>query len=91
MYFEFNCPNTTLGNDVLEDIRCGNLSKCSFAFTIPDIDGAQKWEKIDGVYHRDIFQIDGIYDLSIVVNPAYEQTYVTARNEELARIEASEI
>ena len=89
--FEFNCPRTTLGNDVLEDIRCGNLSKCSFAFTIPDIDGAQKWEKIDGVYHREIFQIDGIYDLSIVVNPAYEQTYVTARNEELARIEASEI
>ena len=91
VYFQFNCPNTTLGNDVLEDIRCGNLSKCSFAFTIPDIEGAQKWEKIDGVYHRDIFQIDGIYDLSIVVNPAYEQTYVTARNEELARIEASEI
>jgi len=26
VYFSFNAPNTTLGNDLLEDVRCGNIS-----------------------------------------------------------------
>ena len=86
LYFSFTCPRTSLGNDVLEDIRCGNLSKCSFAFTIPDEEGAQKWTKINNVYHREIFKIDRLYDLSVVVDEAYPDTYIQARSEEFAKI-----
>ena len=82
VYFSFTCPRTSLGNDVIEDIRCGNLSKCSFAFTIPDEEGAQKWTKIDNVYHRDIYKIDRLFDLSVVVDEAYPDTYIQARNAE---------
>lgn len=86
VYFSFRAPKTTLCDDVLEDIRCGNLSKCSFAFTIPDEDGAQKWTKIDNVYRRDIYKIDRLYDLSVVVDEAYPDTYIQARSEEFAKI-----
>lgn len=88
VYFSFEAPNTTLGNDVLEDIRCGNLSQCSFAFTIPNKEGAQRWYKEDGVLHRDVYVIDKLYDCSIVVDPAYDDTYVAARNAEISEIEA---
>lgn len=88
VYFSFESPNTTLGNDVLEDIRCGNLSQCSFAFTIPNKEGAQRWYKEDGVLHRDVYAIDQLYDCSIVVDPAYDDTYVAARNAEISEIEA---
>lgn len=88
VYFGFEAPNTTLGNDVLEDIRCGNLSQCSFAFTIPNKEGAQRWYKEDGVLHRDVYVIDQLYDCSIVVDPAYDDTYVAARNAEISEIEA---
>lgn len=88
VYFSFEAPNTTLGNDVLEDIRCGNLSQCSFAFTIPNKEGAQRWYKEDGVLHRDVYAIDQLYDCSIVVDPAYDDTYVAARNAEISEIEA---
>jgi len=30
--FAFEAPNTTLGNDMLELVRCGDVSKCSFRF-----------------------------------------------------------
>lgn len=88
VYFGFEAPNTTLGNDVLEDIRCGNLSQCSFMFTIPKKEGAQHWYKKDGVLHRDVYVIDQLYDCSIVVDPAYDDTYVAARNAEISEIEA---
>lgn len=82
VYFEFQAPNTTLGNDLLEDVRNGNISQCSFAFTIPDQEGAQKWTKEGDTYRRDIYMIDALYDLSAVVDPAYEDTYIQARNAE---------
>ena len=84
VYFSFNAPKTTLGNDLLEDVRCGNISQCSFAFTIADEEGAQKWSKVGDTYYRDIYKIDALYDLSAVVDPAYEDTYIQARSLELA-------
>ena len=63
-------------------MRNGNISQCSFAFTIPDEEGAQKWTKEGETYRRDIYMIDALYDLSAVVDPAYEDTYIQARNAE---------
>lgn len=86
VYFSFNAPATSLGNDLLADIRCGNISQCSFAFTIPDTEGAQKWTKEGETYRRDIYLIDALYDLSAVVDPAYDDTWIQARSEEFAKI-----
>lgn len=77
--FKIDLPNTTLGNDILEEVRMGILSQCSFAFTLPD-DDADVWTRSneEGVdYKRTILAIDKLYDVSVVTTPAYEDTNVS--------------
>lgn len=76
--FEFEAPNTSLGNDVLELVKRGDLQGCSFAFTA---------EESDIEYSRDgdrrlrrVKKLSGLYDVSVVVDPAYTQTSVDARS-----------
>ena len=78
--FKANLPNTTLANDVLENIRAGIVSKCSFAFTLPDDSNADEWKRVndDGVqFERTIRKIDKLYDVSVVTTPAYSDTNVS--------------
>jgi len=78
--FKANLPNTTLANDVLENIRVGIVSKCSFAFTLPDDSNADEWKRVndDGVqFERTIRKIDKLYDVSVVTTPAYSDTNVS--------------
>lgn len=73
--FDFDSPNTTAGNDAHENVRIGNIQHCSFAFAVAE-DG-QKWtEDENGDSIRTITKFSRIYDVSIVVNPAYLQTEV---------------
>ena len=77
--FKIDLPNTTLGNDILEEVRMGILSQCSFAFTLPD-DDADVWTRSneEGVeYKRTILSIDKLYDVSVVTTPAYQDTNVS--------------
>ena len=81
--FSFEAPNTTIANDMLELIKRGDITGCSFAFTVnPSDPAAEKWEESEGVYHRYIHKIDRLYDCSVVVTPAYEGTSVSARSKE---------
>lgn len=71
--YSFDAPDTLLGNEVLEGLRRGDFNQCSFAFTVSD----DSWVKReDGSVLRTINQIDKLYDVSVVVFPAYEDTYV---------------
>ena len=74
--FRIKPTNTTLSNDLLENIRSGVINQCSFAFTIPDEDDAEEWQenKETGVYERFIKKIDRLYDVSVVTTPAYPDT-----------------
>lgn len=86
LYFEFECPDTTLGNDILWHIRHGNLTKCSFAFTVPN-DNAFRWFRDENdELCAEVMEIDGLYDLSIVTEPAYKDTFVDAREFDLEAI-----
>lgn len=92
VYFRFEAPNTSLGNDVLESVKRGDLDACSFAFRISKEN--QKLEKRDnGIYLRTISKFDELRDFSVVVNPAYEETEASVRNvtEQIEEIEAEEI
>lgn len=81
--FTFEVPNTTIGNDMLTLIERGDLTGCSFAFTIdPSVPDAEKWVEENGEYMRYIHHIDRLYDCSVVVTPAYEGTSVSARSKE---------
>lgn len=75
LYFEFDAPNTTAGNDVLENIKLKNVRGCSFAFSVAE----QKIEEFeDGTWLRTITKIGKLYDVGPVVNPAYEDTEIEA-------------
>lgn len=78
--FMFEAPNTSLGNDVLELVRRGDLTSCSFGFTMPNEKDALRWYRDeDGTLRRDILKIDGLFDVSIVNTPAYSETSVSVR------------
>ena len=76
--FEFDAPETTVGNDVLELVKRGDLRGCSFAFTVNEED--VKYTRDGDIKKRTIHKLSGLYDVSVVVDPAYTQTSVDARS-----------
>lgn len=80
VYFSTEAPNTDLGNQVLEYIRRGDANKCSFAFYMSGNDEDETWTQTeDGEVLRIINHIAGLCDVSVVFNPAYDETTVSAR------------
>lgn len=41
--YRFEAPKTALGNELLENLRRGEIDQSSFAFTVAD--GGEKWER----------------------------------------------
>lgn len=69
--YEFEAPNTALGEELLEGLRSGDIRASSFAFEID----ADKWEKRDdGSYLRTITKFKRLWDISPVYRPAYDAT-----------------
>ena len=81
VYFSIEAPETSLGDEVLAYLKRGDVNKCSFCFWMSGNDEDETWSKSeDGTITRTINHIAGLHDLSIVWNPAYEQTTVSARS-----------
>lgn len=78
VYFSFECPNTTVGNDLKEMIRRNEVTTCSFAF----VDGDNiEWDFSDReIPTRTVKSVRGIYDLSAVLDAAYSQTEISCRS-----------
>ena len=77
--YEFEAPNTTAGNDLIENLRLGNISKSSFAFTVEK----DEWEfKSDGPDKREITKVKRLFDVSPVTYPAYPDTTVAQRSKD---------
>ena len=75
--YEFEAPNTTAGNDLIENLRLGNISKSSFAFTVEE----DKWEFRSGEPdRREIVKIKRLYDVSPVTTPAYPDSSAALRS-----------
>lgn len=84
--YRFEAPKTALGNELLENLRRGEIDQSSFAFTVAD--GGEKWEKQkNGVWKRTISKFERIYDVSPVYNAAYSKTSVYMRGKEEAEKE----
>lgn len=80
VYFSFEAPTTARGEELLYNVRSGNIFECSFAFTIADDLSAERWYvDNEDVVRREINSIDGLYDLSLVVHGAYGDTNCQAR------------
>ena len=68
--YELDVPNTTAGRDLKENIRLGNVTQSSFAFTIGK--NGDSWERTEnGNDIRIINEVDRLYDISPVSLPAY--------------------
>ena len=82
-----NLPKTNNANDTLELIKRGDINGMSFAFEDDweDTENGVSYERTndveDGkeVWLRHVKKITGLYDVSIVTHPAYEQTTVGTR------------
>lgn len=87
VYNRCELPKTNAANDTLELIKRGDISGQSFAFEddYEDTENGVSYERtnetIDGkeVWLRHVKRITGLYDVSIVTHPAYEQTSVGTR------------
>ncbi len=74
--YEFEAPNTTAGNDLIENIRLGNVSESSFSFEVED----DRWDVDDmGRDVRTIKKFRKLYDVAPVTYPAYLDTEVSVR------------
>lgn len=78
--YEFDAPNTVDGDKVLEWVRRGDIVGSSFAFSCAGEDACRYYEDADGMLHRVVRRITGLYDVSPVIDPAYTQTSVEARS-----------
>lgn len=75
--YEFDAPRTSLGDELLEGLRRGDITASSFAFSVQD----EMWEEQeDKTYKRTILKIGRLYDVSPVYNPAYPDTSVAQRS-----------
>ena len=80
LFFSFEAPNTSLGDEILEGVKRGDISSCSFAFTVDE----DEYSKApDGAIIRTVKKINQLYDISLVYNPAYESTNVDTRGFDL--------
>lgn len=83
--YRFEAPDTPLGNELLENLKRGEIDSSSFAFTVEK----DTWERgKDGKVKRTIHKVAELYDVSPVYNAAYSQTSVYKRGME--NLEAEE-
>lgn len=73
--FELDLPNTTLGRDVAELVRRGDLRGMSIAFCVERETLEDEGDKIRRVVHA-----ASLYEISIVHDPAYRETSVGFRS-----------
>lgn len=82
--YRFEAPKTVLGDELLENIRRGEINESSFCFDVEK----DTWEKkSDGTWKRNVSKIGNLYDISPVYNAAYSKTSVYMRGKEQAEEE----
>jgi hypothetical protein len=84
LHYDIDVADTTVGRDVHKHIERGDITGCSFSFSIPDKEKGQRFEKgadDDGsaILMRDLLDVD-LYDVGPVTMPAYPDTLVSARS-----------
>lgn len=73
VYFQATLNNSTLANDVYNDIKSGNVKGCSFGFNIAE--NGDDWDfTSDGTPLHIVNKIESIPELSLTPVPAYTQT-----------------
>ena len=79
--FSYEAPMTNDGETVLQGVRRGDFRGCSFAYTCDEDTGVhyEKNDKDSRALIRYVDEVNGLYDVSVVIHPAYPQTNVDSR------------
>jgi len=80
--YELEAPNTTTGNDALEDIRLKNIVSSSFAFTTKRAEWAKNTDDSSIEEDRTIMEVETLIDVSPVTFPAYPDATVDVAKRE---------
>lgn len=80
-------PNDQDAMNLYERVKRGDVDQCSFGF---DIENEEFTDNGDGTVHWIIKSVK-LYEVSIVTFPAYEETSVSARKNDLAQISKRKI
>lgn len=84
--YRFEAPKTALGDELLENIRRGEICESSFCFDVEK----DTWEKkSNGKWKRTVSKIGKLYDVSPAYNAAYSATSVYMRGKEQVEEELS--
>ena len=75
--FSLELPNTSVGNDVAELVKRGDVSGCSFGFRVND--GGERWEVRSGVSVRTLTDVL-LAEITLTADPAYANTEVALRS-----------
>lgn len=67
LWYEFEAPNTSYANDIIELMKRGDLRESSFGFIV----AKDSWRMRDGKPFRTIEKVGSLLDVSPVVYPAY--------------------
>lgn len=82
---EADLIDTQSNRDLYKGIKEGLIDKMSFAFTVAD--GGDKWTFGEKETTREVYNIDRLYDVSVVDTPFYDSTSIYARSLELLESE----
>ena len=87
LVFDCTLPDTSYARDLKASMERGDISQCSFGFSIAD--GGDTWheDKSSGKWERTITAISRLFDISAVTYPAYPDTACAMRSLEKIRAE----
>ena len=77
--FEVDIPNTSTGKDTAEEVSRGDITGCSFAFTVESDTWVYPENSVE-LAERTINQVGQLFDVGPVTWPAYPDTSVAARS-----------
>lgn len=90
LYFEADLPNTTLGNDVLEQIRRGDVWGMSYGFrSDPQQDSSYTYSPPPPM--RTLNNVRRLLDVTLTWQPAYEATSVELRSKGFVALPMQEL
>lgn len=71
--FNLDVAKTSIGADIIELIKRGDVNKMSFSFVVK----SDSWMPYGREMIRTIHEFETLTDISIVTNPAYDETEIT--------------
>lgn len=78
LFVEIIPPNNSVGHDVVESIKRGDIDQMSFGFSIADAKG-ERWLRENGEEVRELLEVQ-LLEVSPVALPAYTNTTVGVRS-----------